>query len=365
MATYQIIIRDQLGNQLAIAEEFARLDYVRSECEIGMLELTLPRSDVERYFSKDNRIEIWRTIGSKTYLEGGTCWFIRGWRLSGERSNQAWTVTAYDANYLLSGREVEYAAESAYAKKTDYIDDMMKAVVYENLGAGATVTARRISSYMTIQPDFSLAPSTTKSFSRRNVLRVLQELAQESYQKGTYLAFDMAWVSAGSLEFRTYKTALGVDRGRASASPLVINATRGSLVDPVLEWDYSGEITVATAGGTGTEAARVIRTVTGAKVAETIFSRRELFVDAINAKTDTAALDAEANAALYENRPVVMLTGNIQDTSAMIYGIDYNYGDIIVAEHEGYSFDAHISRIRNTVTRDGEKFENKIRGVVA
>jgi hypothetical protein len=364
MASYEIYLRSAAGNLLTVISGFERLEYARAEQEVGVLTLDLPRSDTERLLSKDVRLEIWRTVGTKTYLEGSTCWFLRKWTLTRSGGVQTWRLQAYDGNYLLGGREVEYAAGSSQAQKTDAIDDLMKAIVRENLGASATDGDRDISTYLACQVDLGLAPSTTKAFSRRNVLKVLQELAEESYQRGTYLAFDTQYLSASQLEFRTFTGALGMDHGRESGSTIVVNEARGSLVDAKLEWDYSLEVTAATAGGQGQEAARAIYTAVDARASETPFSRRELFVHATQAGTSAAALEAEARAALNEGRPTVVLTGKIQDTTGLTYGIDYQYGDRVVAEHEGYSFDAHVNTIHVTVSKEGEEVDNQIRGAL-
>lgn len=365
MASYQVVLRDPFGNQQDVISSFIKLDYVRKENEVGVLNLTIPRSNTERYFAKDARLEVWRTIGSKTYLDAQSVWFLRNWTLIRNGREQTWRLTAFDGNYLLSGREVEYAAESAYASKTDQIDDMMKAILRENLGSSATDAARSISSYLACQADTSLAPSTTKKFSRRNVLDIFNELAEESYQRGTYLAFDVQWSGPNTLEFRTFVNALGFNHGRASGNPVVVNEARGSLVDPVLDFDYSNEITAAVAGGTGTEADRAVYAIVDAvRAVETPFSRREKFVNAVQSGATAAALESEARSALNSGRPKITLTGSVQDTSGLMYGIDYGYGDIIVAEHEGYSFDAHLDRVHVTVTKDGEVLDNRVRGAI-
>lgn len=363
MASYQIIVRDPAGNLQAVIQSFTKLEYVRKENEIGVLTLTLPRSDAERYWAKDTRLEVWRTVGNKSYLDAAGVWFLRAWTLSSERGGKYWTLTAFDANYLLSGREVEYPADTAYTSKTAAIDDMMKAVVRENLGASATDTARDLSAYMSCQADTTLAPSTTKKFARRNVLTVLQELAEESYQRGNYLVFDVQYDTPTMLAFRTFVTALGIDHGRASSAPVIINEARGSLVNPVLDFDYSGEITSVVVGGTGTESSRSTYSATDTvRINESPFSRREKFLNSVQSGSSAAALESEARSALNAGRPKTILTGAVQDTSGLIYGIDYGYGDIVVAEHEGYSFDAHIDRIHVTVTKDGETIDNRVRG---
>lgn len=365
MANYSLLLRDPAGNKLGDITNFVTLDYACKENEYGTMILTLPRCDEEKFFAKDMRIEIWRTVGAKTYLEANTVWFMRKARLvTDARGVKTWELTAYDANYLLAAREVEYNAGTSQTKKTAAIDDMMKAIFAENLGSSAGA-GRDWSAYITCQANMTLAPSTTKAFARRNVMEVLQELAQESYQRGTYLVFAIQYVNPTTLEFRTFVNQLGINHGRTSGQTITVNEARSSLVLPVLEGDYTNEITVVTAGGMGQEADRTTSTVTDTtRAGETIFSRRESFINATGAKLDTTALEAEARAELQKNRPIRTLTGSIQDTDALAYGFDYNFGDIVVAEYENVSFDAHVDRIHITKGKNGENIDNQIRGVL-
>jgi len=366
MAKYEIYVRDPVGNLQTVIQSFTRLEYARKENEIGVLYLTLPRGDYEKYFRKDTRLEVWRTIGSKTYLDAYGVWFLRRWVLTSNGAAQEWELTAYDANYILESRNVGNFAETSYASKTAAIDGMITEIVREQLGTAVSFAPRNLSAYINIAAtNPALAPSTSKKFARRNVLKVLQELAEESYQRGTYLVFDMQYDTATMLAFRTFVTALGINRGRTSGNPVIVNETRGSLVNAVLDYDYRDEITQVVVGGTGTESNRTIYGTTDAvRIAESPFSRRELFVSSTQSGSTSAALESEARSALNEGRPKTILTGSIQDTSGLIYGIDYNYGDIVVAEHEGYSFDAHIDRIHVTVAKDGERLDNRVRGVL-
>ena len=366
MASYEIYLRDPYGNLQTVIRSFTRLEYARKENEIGVLRLILPRSDVERYFTKDARLEVWRTAGTKTYLEAGAVWFLRTWTLSREGAGQVWELEARDANYLLSSRNVGNFAETTYASKTAAIDGMITEIVREQLGTAVSFAPRNLSAYLSIPAtNPALAPSTSKKFARRNVLDVLQELAEESYQRGTYLAFDITYQSPTMLEFGTYIGARGINHGRTSGNQVVVNEARGSLIDARLEYDYSAEITQVVVGGTGTEENRTIYGTTDTvRIAETPFSRRELFVSSTQSGTSAAALESEARSALNHGRPKTILTGAVQDTSGLIYGIDYQFGDIVVAEHEGYAFDAHIDRVHVTITKDGEVLDNRVRGSI-
>jgi hypothetical protein len=145
---------------------------------------------------------------------------------------------------------------------------------------------------------------------------------------------------------------------------LVISEGRSSLIAPSSLYDWGDEATVVTAGGSNQQTYRATSTITGTNVSESPFSRREVFLNAVQSKEDAAALSAEARAELYKRRYVRQLTGTIQDTDAMQYGIDYQFGDIVVAEYLGQSYDAHVSTVHVTVTEEGEVLDNRIKGVI-
>ena len=365
MASYMILMRDWNGNDVGKVVDFISLEYARKENQVGSLTLILPRNlAMEPYYNKDLVLEIWRTVGVKTYLEGGTTWLVRKVELKTVTGTmKQWVLSAVDMNYLLSGYEIEYASESAQAKKTNAIDNMMKAIVRENMGSLATDTTRDLSAYLSVQANTTAAPSTTKAFARRNVLTVLQELATESFQRGTYLSFDVRYVSPYTWQFQTFVGQAGVNRNRASGNTVVVSESRSSLVGASLVWDWTNEVTVVNVGGTGQAAARAVVQVTdSANLRNTPFSRREVFHNATLAGTDTNALTAEGKAELMKTRGRLVLRGAIQDTDAMQYGIDYNFGDIVVAEHVGYSFDAHVDAIHVSVDKNGERVDNQLRG---
>jgi hypothetical protein len=262
---------------------------------------------------------------------------------------------------LLDNKIVAYAAGSAKAEITNEIDDMMKTIVRDNLGADCTDALRNLgTSVLTVQADATLAPSTTKGMSRRNVLSTLQELAQGSYQGGTYLAFDVVYTSASTLEFRTYTGQRGINHGRTSASPVIISRERRNLEEPALWERHSAERNYIYAGGQGIETERVVKTSSTA--AALGINRREIWIDARNTDVE-AAVQEEADYAVYENRYKRTLTGKIIDTSGCMDGVHYRYGDIVYAEYRGMGYDAHMDAMHVTITGGAEVRENYIKGV--
>lgn len=360
----QLYLRDPAGNLKTIIRDFVRLEYARGVNKVGYLYLDLDPAQVDpSLFQLDCRIEPWRSVGViPPYLDGETCYFYRGGSFIMD-TNGAETLRLKfeDAIGLLSRRIVAYPAGDAMATATAVAaDDLMKRIVSENFGADATDTARSIAGYMSIAANLTAAPVVTKEFSRRNVLKVLQEIAAESAQQGTPLFFDVVSID-GALEFRTYTGRRGNDHGRLSAQPVVISRERRNLEAPVISEDHFDEINFIYAGGRGQGEARIIKTATdAAAVGLSPLNRCEGWTDARNAEAEDA-VQSEANTALEEGRYRRTLTGTILDTDGCLYGVHYRYGDTVYAEYRGMGYDAQVDTMNVVVQNGAETINNQVR----
>lgn len=370
-ATYQIFISDALGNRLVAPKDWSEVEYVRAENNIGALTLTLPYYYDRNIFKKDGTIEVWRSLdGGLPYLDVETLWLIRGWRRTIKRGLRFWIIRAVDLNHLLKRRIVDYFAASAQAAQTDQADDMCKVIVRQNFTAAATDATRSIGTYLTVQADVAAGPSIRKAFAWRNVLTILQELAQASFQAGTYLAFDIVPTvlpNSGStiqFEFRTYTGQRGVDHTFPGGNPpVLLGPAFDDLDEVILDEDASDEITRSIVGGQGTEAARSIaRANDAARQGESPFNLCEGFQNAYNESDTATGLPDEADTLLKSGRPKKNLSGKIVQTSGFIYGLHWRWGDLVTAQIENDSFNAHIDRVHVNVKQDtGETVEAFIR----
>jgi hypothetical protein len=358
--------RDPTGTpEIATFREFVRVEWSRKENEVGVLDIDLPPIYDLSLFKLDGRLEIWREVAGRLFLEGETIFLLRDWQYATTSGQKTLHLKGFDANYLLgyngSGRIVPYN-DLAYIEKVDYCDDMMKAIVRENMGALALDTTRDLSTYLTVQVDRGLAASSHKAFAQQCLLNIFQELATESLQRGTYLVFDIVYTGAAMLEFRTYVSQRGNDHRRTSDQPVIINQESNSLEEPVLDFDHADEVSFVYAGGQGTETLRPIYPLGDAnRLGLSPFNRREQFVDASQTE-DADQLETEARTALAAGRPKTVLTGRIVDTNNLLYGLHYGFGDVVVAEYDGYSFDAHLDIIHGVYENGVVVMDNHIRG---
>ncbi|MCC7208334.1 MAG: hypothetical protein IT323_13585 [Anaerolineae bacterium] len=351
MATeYEIRVRDASGAQIASINRFTILEYTLVENDVGSLFLTRNEGLPYEFFKTDVRLEVWRSIdGGPARLEGDTVWFVRKPELQ-IRDNRMLYITAYDAKHLLKRRVVAYKAGTSQAQKSGAASNLMKAIVRENLGSTATDTARRLS-FFQVAADNGAGYSTSKAFSYRQVMTVLQELARDSAANGSYLSFDVVRTgdAAGTLEFRTYLHMRGNDhRHGLSPAPVLLSPDTGTLANITLADDAVEEVTFAYALGQGEGAARDVQTASNtARIGVSPYNRIEAAVEATNvALGDTASLLAEAKARLREGRLRRSFAGELRETPDLRYGVHFGFGDAITAQVGRYAFNCRIDKVR-------------------
>lgn len=370
----EIVIGDAFGNTLLVPANYESVDYVRAENDTGVLTLILPGDYDGSNFVKDGLISVWRSIdGATPYLDTDTVWLIRRKRWEKKtRAAALWTVQAYDLNHLLKRRIVDYQPDdTTYSALVEAADDMGKIIVRQNFGGDATDTTRSIASYLSIQANATLAPVINKSFARQYVHQVLKDIALASYQKGTYLVFDIVCTvppGGGSLafEFQSFIGQRGIDHSAASGNPpLLIGPDFNNLDNVDLDDDSSDEITrgIATGQGYGSIQA-VARADDLARQRESPFNLLERVRNASGTDNATGLTD-EAEAELQSGIPRKYLNGSIVNTSGLMYGLDWKWGDLVVAQANGDSFECHIPRVHVHRERDaGEQIEGILRGSV-
>lgn len=368
VTNYEIRFLTQSGILLNVLDTFVKLDYTKTINQPGWLSITVPPEAI--LFSEirpDTRIEVRRQVDGKPfYTDLETSWLIRRWSKSLSSSGEKLvTLGGPSALDILQRRIVAYAAGSAQADKgATAADNLMKDIVDENFLASATDTARRITSYLSLQADAGVGPNITKAFARRNVLTVLQEISDSSVEAGTPIYFDLANSGTTGWEFRTYPNQRGTDRSSASGQPFVFSPDRLNLTDCQIEYDHSAEVTYAYAGGTGTEAARNIGTASNAiRISSSPLNRCEDFVDARNSGADAAQLADEADASVYKNRPRTPLTGKIIQTPTSRYGVEWFWGDKVIQEFDGIIQDVIINQIRVSVSGGQEDISASVQVV--
>ncbi len=341
------------GSELLTLDAFETLQYaVRVNTRgVAVLELLDPEFEMGLLPQlKDARLVIWREpegAVNRIVFAGK----IRGWKIKRVGKSLRVTLRAVDYNDELLTRIVAWYAGSSQAAKSGLADDVMKAIVRENLGAsvGSGGADREITATgFYVEADKGLGPSLQKGMAWENVLDTLQEISQASYRtpaKG--ITFGVVPLGKGvDREFVTRVGQWGADqRGR-----VMFSEANGNLVDPEVELDAFDELTHIYAGGQGQGADRLLVEQSDTlRISETPLGRREGFFDGGNYETANA-LTAVAQGKLEAGRPVFGVNFEVQDTADLIYGRDWDLGDLTTVQVFTWQYDCHVAAVEVKVS---------------
>jgi len=344
---WEIWLDDPRGNRLALLNGARSFSFTRVANSIGDFSISMPADFDHSLARVDSLIEFWRAPvgGSLKWVGVG---LARRFDYSGWPATL--TIGGPDGIDLLNRRIVAYAAGSAQAAKTDYLDDMIKEIITQNLGSGA-VAARDLSSLgLSVAADLSAAPSATCGFSWQNVLELCLRLTDASRQAGTELYFDLepTLISDSQIGFvfRTFTGQRGADHTYPDGrNPILFGPEWGNLENPSLEYIYDEEINYVYAGGQGEEADREIVEVSDStRIGASVWNRREGFADARNEPT-TAGVTTKGNEVLAAGRPRLHFSGDLLDTERARYGVEWEFGDRVSATYLGRQFDGMIRAV--------------------
>jgi hypothetical protein len=346
MGYTEVLYFDPYGNQIFTISNWLKLEYNRAESNFGSLYIDLPITYSIEDFKIDGTFQVVNYDDSgRGVIDGDTVWFIRLIRQKVDEQNKnTLHILAHDAVSILNRRIVAYHSASAFAGSTALPDDMIKLIVRQNFGSLATDTTRDISSFLLVDPDFNLCTtSLTKTYPWQKVLPLLQDICSEAKLNGEYLAFDVVKETNSTVRLKTYVGQRGSNHGSTSSRPLFFNLEGSTLSYASYAHDWSEEINYVYAGGQGEAAARTIKTASDyPRIAISPYNRIEDFIDARNDSTDDG-VQGEASSRLREGLPRKAMSGHIRQTQSMIFGIDYKFGDIVVAQYGKYENDVHIS----------------------
>lgn len=358
MATYELYLSSPLGVRLAVLDTFAKLDWTRAVNDVGGCVLTFGSEQADwRLFGVDRRLEVWRV------LDTGLSRLVRVYlirRIDRETTAQGRstiTISGVDANDLLARRIVAANAGAAAAEKTDQADDMIKAIAREQLGASAATGRTWTANGFTVAGDLGLGPSLTKSFSRRNVLAVCQDIALAAYDLGTAVYFDVVEDTLDSFQLRTYTGQRGADRtGQGTPFSLL----RGTLTSAAVSQDWTAEQNYLYVAGQGVEADRTVVEVSDTSaIAASPWGRCEGLADG-RSYTDSTSLTSYGRVALQKRKATRRFQALLADGPGSRFQLDWDFGDLLTAEYDEEQFTCHVAAVRGTVTPDSETIEARL-----
>lgn len=317
--------------------------------DLGGFELTLPVKRMEKLGliepELDSLVVFSRAAWGSPLTEfmGG---FVRAW----DYTTDEMTLKGYGYNYLLDGRVIAYYAGSSQASKEEYADDLMKALVRENLGSLATDTTRDLTALgFTVAADLTLGERQDRAFANKELLDVLRDVSFTSVQDGTPVYFEVVHPTPSTFEFTTYINQPGKD---LTSTLLPLSAEAGTLTNPRYLIDRRQEVNRIRVGGKNEGYHRTYTNVNDTvRQAASVWNLRERFLDRRNL-TDAQLEDAGLNA-LQAAQPIKKFSANLLDTKGSRFGVDWNFGDRVPARFMGLPFSALIKAVNLSVNNDG------------
>jgi len=363
-----ILVRTHDGQALAELPDVVEWDFARAANDLGYFTIRVNGDLDRRLLHVDNLLEFYRTPpGSGPILLG--VGFLRAWEwIMQEDGAISLKLSGPDQVDLLNRRVVAYTTESYYTK-SGYADDMMKAVVRENMGVDVVDvwyplrTRAYLPDHFTLAPDEGRGKDVDLTFQFRNVLAALQEISdasawpsQDDNWEAKNVWFDCDPIGPGQFMFRTWVPLRGVDRTMGSAiSPLIFSMEAGNLALPLLRFDYSEEQNIVYGLGPGMGEDRMVDPENDVPRGNlSIWNVREGVVPATE-EEEIQGVAWRAYLRMQEMRPRVVFSGDLIDTPQTRFGIEWGYGDLVTVQHMGLQFDGRVDSFNVHVGPDGER----------
>lgn len=366
MAEYFVKVKDQYNKPITNISDFYKLELFRGEFGFGSLYLDLPLKKYHSLgFKIDWRLEVYRKSGTGPLVRiGNTQWFVKLVRNKVDEQNKEYLhLLAYDPLQILHRRIVAYVAGTSYALKEDMnADDMMKAILRENIGAKARDGTRDLSQWLIIEEDKGQAPKVTlDDFAFQQILPLLGQICEKSEAAGTYLSFDIEYDDAlEKLVFKTYTGQRGANRGRDSLTPLYlshytdyVNVMGDGLNYASVETDATDEVTFVYSGKATEETNNFFVTLANQSTINTSpFGRLEDYIttgDSLNYND----MIVEAKEWLQHKHRFLRLNAHVQQDSNLQFGRDYDFGDLVLFRYGGETYSIHLDEFRIVVGSNG------------
>lgn len=347
---YAIYLYRDDGTRIAKLTRVQAFRYSHVLNNIGDFSIILP-FDFDRNLIKRNyRVGFWR----KPHGRSTTLDFMGLIKLH-ERAGEpiVRTIGGKALNTLIKQRIIAYPAGgqyAAYSDKKDNADDMMKAVIRENMGSLALNTVRSLSStYFSVASDVSAGPTIWRQFSNDNLLATLIKFSDGAREDGTEIYFDIVPVTETQFEFRTYTNQRGRDRTVDGRAPVILRGD--ALLGPEYVEDWTEEANTVYAGGAGEGDRRLLTSVNSSEAISDAFARAETFYDGREVQ-QSALIDA-ANSELIARRAVRKFTAGIGNIPGALYGVDWQFGDRVTAYYDDERFDCMIRSVECSVDASG------------
>ena len=375
VATYQLILYDPDGTQVAIIDDYRSLQFGHDVNNKGFFTLQLGYFDSKRTLFQHNSIlEVKRKIPEYLgwYREFiGHCEnFLPTFFSNG---NTQFTVVGSGFNGLLGRVIIAYADGSNEAKKDTAAETAMKEYVRENRGDLATVAnGRETTTQMTmfyVEGDLGSGNNWSGERGGKKLLEALQDIANVGDVDFNTVVHPT--LGMGNYLFETYEDQMGEDRTTVGLDPAtglnasgnvpqIFSTLRGNVSVARVRQKHSIEINRIYIYGqdpvTGLSKIRY-RENTTAIDGDTINIREAMRGGA--SQVTNAEMDALADEYLEENQYVEDYEFTPIDIPASIYGLHYKVGDRVTVQLGDLERNKRLVRASITVSGNNGGESNK------
>jgi len=362
--TYRLEYLNPFGVPLDSFVEFEQVSYQRTENKVGNMDI-LVKADINKYplgyWKKDGVFLLMRSIdGGEFYNDTNTAWFINQVRYPTNKNGELQIhINCTDALGVLKRRLVAYESGNVFSEKEGFSEEMMKDFIRDNLGVGTLDADRSASQYITIDmTEFNRGGIQIKSAAWAELFSTVSEIAKTSEELiGRAMIFDLVYRGNFNFLFKVWEDY----RGNDLRSGIPVSEEYGTLAQPQVLLDFESEKNSIYALSKGTDGDQTVINAVAENADSSPFSRKEAKIQAKYQYSD-AAVQAEAESALLDQRAQALFSGILQQTKDFRYGVDFNYGDILSAQYLGYTFDVRIKTVNVTVNKSGEQVLCRLEG---
>jgi len=248
------------------------------------------------------------------------------------------TLRGRGMNDLLYSEPITWPVGSTQAAKNAVAETAAKEYVNENIGPGAGLDAAgnsRVRTGLTVEADGATGAVWQGDRANKLLGEVLRELGK--FAPGDY---NLVYTGAASMQFQWRAVRWGLDRtlGNGVNVPVIFAARLNNIGQITSSRSYLNDVNVVNVLGQGVGDNNKVRTVSGASLALSPWSRRVITVEDRNV-ADSTALDNRGYAELYARQTTTEIEAQALQSPGIRYGPDPNgvrglwdYGDFVTVE---------------------------------
>jgi len=352
---YKAIVRDPSSSDvLTNTAHWRSMSYERRVNAPGTSQILVHADDdLAGDLDTDVLLDIWRKYKGGSWYRDFTC-LHRGLERETMETGLR-LVTGYQRGLLdlLARRIIIGFAGTAYTQKSGAAETVLKAFVTDQCLAGEPID--RPITGLSIEADGAGGNTIAPEVAWRGLLETLQEFAGDVGGGDFDLELDAD--DAITFTFNWYDAQRGTDRtwGNGVVAPVIFSTKRGNVRNMMYKKSRLGEITSVIVGGQGDGASRSMATRDNvAAIADSPWNRIESFLNMSNL-ADASALEDAGDAELEKGQYIETLSCDMLLSGNTVYGDDFNLGDLVTIENDGYQVDKKIVCVQVLVNESGEK----------